>query len=76
MDNKRSWNSFLIRLGKCTLVNITHTRKEVLALKEIMLCTGTTKNHDPKKVVHISLKDIEYDTPFQTQNKGGRIIFP
>jgi hypothetical protein len=49
---KRSWSGFPIRLGKSRLLNPTHARKEVLALKELILCTGVAKNHDPKRVLY------------------------
>jgi hypothetical protein len=50
--NKRSWPNFPIKLGKFTLTNIPHARKEVLALKEMILCIETVKKHDPKNVMY------------------------
>jgi hypothetical protein len=57
------------------LTNLTHARKEVLALKEIILCTGTTKKHDPKNVVYNHYKTLKMVPPFEHEIREEEEIF-
>jgi hypothetical protein len=48
--------------------------REVLALKELMLCTGTMKNHDPKRVVYNHYKTLKMVPPLNMK-KGKKKKF-
>jgi hypothetical protein len=63
--NKRSWPNFPINLGKFTLTNIPHTRKEVTSLKELILCIGTMKKHKPRNFIYNHYKTLKMVPPFE-----------
>jgi hypothetical protein len=70
--NKRIWPNFPIKLGKYTLTNVPHAKKEVTTLKELILCTWMTKGHDPKKVVFNHYKTLKMIPLFNMKKKKRR----
>jgi hypothetical protein len=62
-------------LGKFTLVNPTHARKKVLALKELISCTRIVKNHDPKMVVYNHYKTLKIAPPFENKRRNEEETF-
>jgi len=67
--NKRSWPIFLIKIWKFTLKNVPHAKKQVIALKEIILGTRKTKGHNPKKVMYNHYKTLKMVPSFQREDK-------
>jgi hypothetical protein len=57
-SNKKLWPKFPLNIGRYTLSNGPHARKEVESLQEICLCTGEPKGHDPKDVVIDHIKVV------------------
>jgi hypothetical protein len=54
--NKKYWPIFPLHIGRYSLSNKPHTEKEVEALRELCLCTGRKKGHDPQNVIYEHIK--------------------
>jgi hypothetical protein len=65
-SNKKLWPRFPINVGRFTLTNVPHARKEVEALQEICLCTGEPRGHDLRGIVKEHVKSSEVGTPCGT----------
>jgi hypothetical protein len=48
-----------LHIGRYALSNKPHAKKEVKAMKEICLCTGNLKGHDPHNIVYDHIKFIK-----------------
>jgi hypothetical protein len=50
ISSKKLWPVFPIHIGNYTISNNPHARKEVETLKEVHLCLGELKGHDPHEI--------------------------
>jgi hypothetical protein len=60
---KRIFPSFPFKLGKFILTNIPHMRKEVISLKELILCIVIVKKHGPRNVLYNYYKSLNMVPP-------------
>jgi hypothetical protein len=56
--NKRYWPIFPLHIGSYSLQNKKQAEKESETLKELCLCLGEPKSHDPQNVVYEHMKSI------------------
>jgi hypothetical protein len=57
--NKKYWPNFPLHIGQYSLLNKKHVEKEVEVLKEICLCTGNKKGHDPQNIIYKHIKVVK-----------------
>jgi hypothetical protein len=55
-SNKNLWPRFPINVGRFTLTNGPHARKEAKVLEDLYLCTREPKGHDLKEIVKVHIK--------------------
>jgi hypothetical protein len=55
---KNTWSRLSIKVGIFSLLNAPHARKEAMTLKELSLCTGNSRRHDPMGMVEEHIKAI------------------
>jgi hypothetical protein len=64
-SSKRIWPKFPLKVGSFTLLNVPHARKEETTLKELCLCIGVPRGHDPRGVVGEHIRALGLIPPFQ-----------
>jgi Icc-related predicted phosphoesterase len=58
INNKTLWPIFLIHIGSYTISNRQHARKEEESLKELIICLGDPKGHDPHELASIHVRYV------------------
>jgi len=56
---KTYWPNFPLHIGQYSLFNKRHVEKEAEVIKEIFLCTGNKKGHDPQNIIYKHIKAIK-----------------
>jgi hypothetical protein len=66
MAQKKSWSIFPIQIGKFSLLNLGHSKVEVVVLEEVKLVDLKHGKHDPyqlvgKHMAHCNMKSYEHE---------------
>lgn len=73
--SKKTWPKFPIKVGIFTLLNGRHALKEAAAIKELCLCTGTLRRHDPKGFIEEHIKIVGLSPSYQHDSTPNDFIY-
>jgi hypothetical protein len=62
-SSKIIWPRFPIKVGRFTLLNISHARNKAAVLKELCLCKREARIHEPKGIVRDHIKYVGLINP-------------
>lgn len=73
--SKKTWPKFPIKVGIFTLLNGPHALKEATAIKELCLCTGTLRRHDPKGFIEEHIKIVGLSPSYRHDSTPNDFIY-